>query len=350
MRIGDSLFTPYGMQLRIDEPDFELVGSVRYDHLLPLRSDIMGPFAYVPMETKHTVFSMRHQVTGSIRLNGDALDIRNGIGYMEGDCGHTFPRSYFWMQCLDVRQDASVMLAIAEIPLGPIRFTGCIGIVALGETEYRFATYRGVRIVEHTPTMAEVRQGDMSLRVEVLDDRGHKLQAPAQGLMDRTIHESPSVPARIRFVKAANLFWTRWSPKQATNSFPPLRRRTGRPLCVPRGADPRRVRPHDAGILGVSSNLRERGCTMLYDNIMIPYDGSASSKAALAEAVRFAKDDPGLTLRIVQIIDTDQLAIDKLEAEGATNRPSPRRRAPENLRGGHRGSQQGAARENRPRC
>ena len=43
---------------------------------------------------------------------------------------------------------------------------------------------------------------------------------------------------------------------------------------------------------------------MLYDNIMIPYDGSASSKAALAEAVRFAKDDPGLTLRIVQIIDT----------------------------------------------
>lgn len=55
---------------------------------------------------------------------------------------------------------------------------------------------------------------------------------------------------------------------------------------------------------------------MLYDNIMIPYDGSASSKAALAEAMRFAKDDPGLTLRIVQIIDTDQLAIDKLEAEG----------------------------------
>ena len=55
---------------------------------------------------------------------------------------------------------------------------------------------------------------------------------------------------------------------------------------------------------------------MLYDNIMIPYDGSASARAALSEAVRFAKDDPGLTLRIVQIIDTDQLAIDKLEAEG----------------------------------
>lgn len=55
---------------------------------------------------------------------------------------------------------------------------------------------------------------------------------------------------------------------------------------------------------------------MLYDNIMVPYDGSPSAQAALAEAVRFAKDDPGLVLRIVHIIDTEQLAIDKLEAEG----------------------------------
>lgn len=55
---------------------------------------------------------------------------------------------------------------------------------------------------------------------------------------------------------------------------------------------------------------------MLYDAIMVPYDGSASAQAALAEAVRFAKDDPGLTLHIVQIVDTEQLAIDKLESEG----------------------------------
>lgn len=55
---------------------------------------------------------------------------------------------------------------------------------------------------------------------------------------------------------------------------------------------------------------------MLYDNIMVPYDGSASAQAALAEAVRYAKDDPGLTLRIVQIVDTERLAIEKLEAEG----------------------------------
>ncbi len=55
---------------------------------------------------------------------------------------------------------------------------------------------------------------------------------------------------------------------------------------------------------------------MLYDNIMVPYDGSPSARAALAEAVRFAREDPGLTLRIVQIVDSEQLVISMLETEG----------------------------------
>ena len=55
---------------------------------------------------------------------------------------------------------------------------------------------------------------------------------------------------------------------------------------------------------------------MLYDNIMVPYDGSESAQAALAEAVRYAREDPGAALRIVQIVDTEQLVIEKLEKEG----------------------------------
>lgn len=221
MRVGASLFTPFGMNLRIDEPDFELTGAVRYRNLMPLRSDIMGPFAHLPMETKHTVFSMRHRVSGTVRLNGVEMELRDGLGYMEGDRGRTFPSSYFWVQCLDPQRDASLMLAIAEIPLGPIRFTGCIGVVALGATEHRFATYRGARIAEFAPTTAEVRQGDMSLRVDVLDDRGHALQAPAEGLMDRTIHESPAVPARFRFVKRGEPLWEGTSSQASYEFVPP---------------------------------------------------------------------------------------------------------------------------------
>ena len=47
---------------------------------------------------------------------------------------------------------------------------------------------------------------------------------------------------------------------------------------------------------------------MLYDNIMVPYDGSESAQAALAEAVRYAREDPGAALHIVQIVDTDELS------------------------------------------
>ena len=159
----------------------------------------MGPFAFLPMETKHTVFSMRHEVQGSVTLNGVAYRFDDGVGYMEGDRGHSFPQGYTWIQSVDLPCDASVMLAVATIPLGPLHFIGCIGIVALAGREYRFATYRGVRIVQAERQAVEVRQGPLRLRVEVPETRGHKLQAPTQGSMRRLIHESPAVPAHFTF-------------------------------------------------------------------------------------------------------------------------------------------------------
>lgn len=58
---------------------------------------------------------------------------------------------------------------------------------------------------------------------------------------------------------------------------------------------------------------------MLYDNILVPYDGSPSAEAALAEAVRYAKDDPGAALHIIQIVDTERLIVERLEAEGRSS-------------------------------
>lgn len=220
MRVGSSLFTPYGMHLRIDEPDFELVGRIGYHDLLPLRSDIMGPFAHLPMETKHTVFSMRHRVDGEVELNGRTLRFENAKGYMEGDRGHSFPRGYTWIQSTDFGCAASVMLALAEIPLAGLRFTGCIGVVWIAGVEHRFATYRGVRIREASDTAVEVRQGDMTLRVELPEAGGHRLQAPAQGSMARPIRESPAVPARFRFEKHGETLLEGESPQTSYEYVP----------------------------------------------------------------------------------------------------------------------------------
>lgn len=53
---------------------------------------------------------------------------------------------------------------------------------------------------------------------------------------------------------------------------------------------------------------------MLYDAVMVPFDGSDSACAALDEAVRFAKEDAGLALHVVQIVDLERTAVVKLEA------------------------------------
>ena len=55
---------------------------------------------------------------------------------------------------------------------------------------------------------------------------------------------------------------------------------------------------------------------MLYDAVMVPFDGSDSACVALDEAVRFAKEDAGLALHVVQIVDLERIAVAKLEARG----------------------------------
>lgn len=199
MIIGESVFTLLGIDACVHGEGVDLEGRLRYRNRTPLGYDIMGPFSLLPMETKHTVFSMRHDVEGSVVLNGVEHRFDGGVGYMEGDRGHSFPRGYTWVQSVDFDRGASVMLAIAEIPLVGLRFTGCIGVVNLPEREYRFATYLGVRIVRSEPTCVELVQRGLRLQVELLDSEGHALQAPQAGSMQRVIKESPAVPVRFLF-------------------------------------------------------------------------------------------------------------------------------------------------------
>lgn len=201
MHVGQSVFSPDGMDVDVCAADVELRGSIRYRDRAPLRYDIMGPFALLPMETKHTVFSMRHRVEGSLCLNGETMRFTDGLGYMEGDRGHSFPRTYTWIQSVDFEGDASVMVAVADIPLPGLRFTGCIAVVWLDGQEFRLATYLGVRILEAGSTAVHLVQRGLDLLVELPKSQGHRLQAPAQGAMERPIHESPDVPARFRFAK-----------------------------------------------------------------------------------------------------------------------------------------------------
>lgn len=136
------------------------------------------------------------------------MDFSGGTGYIETDCGRSFPSSYLWSQCVwDVPQNNSLMLAIASIPLPVGSFTGCICAIIHHGREYRLATYQGARIVELSPVGATIWQGRYRLAVELLEEQSRSLRAPVEGSMKRTIHESLCATVSYHFWKGKDILF-----------------------------------------------------------------------------------------------------------------------------------------------
>lgn len=196
--IADNRFDSSGIILNIQASDLCITGTLRFGDFSPIAYDIMGPFRYIPfLQCRHSVFSMRHSVDGEILINDKTYIFRDAAGYIEGDRGFSFPREYVWTQCSF--PDGSLMLSIADIPLGMLRFTGVIGIVFLNGKEYRLATYLGAKAVKVTTEEIIVRQGSYILTVTPRQISGHPLRAPIGGAMKRTIREHPSCRVYYRF-------------------------------------------------------------------------------------------------------------------------------------------------------
>ena len=200
IRLGENKFTEKGMELNISRPGLEARGRLSFGSFTPIRYDIMGPFCAVPfMECRHTVVSMRHSVNGSIVINGERYIFRDAVGYIEGDRGSSFPKVYSWTQCCF--EGGSLMLSVADIPIGPVSFTGIIGVVMLDGREHRIATYLGARAVKIKNGEVTVRQGGTELTARLVEKHARPLAAPVSGSMIRTIHESASCKAYYKLVR-----------------------------------------------------------------------------------------------------------------------------------------------------
>lgn len=207
--IGQSSFTDRGIALNVQNNDFSLIGKLNFGLFCELRSDIMGPFRYLPkMECSHGVISMYHSLEGRLSLNGEMWDFSGGVGYIETDRGSSFPNAYFWTQCLWNKPNYnSLMLSLAEIPIGSHSFTGCISSVIYNGKEYRLATYLGARVIIFSENIAVIKQGKYCLSAELLSDDGQPLKAPLCGDMSRTIYESVSAKMRYRFFNGKQLLF-----------------------------------------------------------------------------------------------------------------------------------------------
>lgn len=187
--LGGSCFCKDGIFLDVSTESLSAKGVLTFHARTPLRYDIMGPFCFVPlMECRHSVFSMSHRVSGHVSVNGRTYRFDNGDGYIEGDRGRSFPKHYAWTQCCF--EGGSLMISVADIPLGPLCFTGVISVIRYHGREYRLATYCGARATKISGGRLEIRQGNMVLTARRLEENAHPLRAPVSGAMERTIREN----------------------------------------------------------------------------------------------------------------------------------------------------------------
>lgn len=198
IRIGENCFGREGIRLELRTPELTAEGNISFGELSPIQYDIMGPFRYVPfMECRHSVFSMKHRVDGSLNINGVSYEFQDGAGYWEGDRGRSFPKEYAWTQCLF--PGGSIMLSVADIPIGGFHFTGIIGVILWEGKEYRLATYLGAKAERLRDMELIVQQGSLRFQAKLLERSGHPLYAPQLGAMRRRINEHPSCRAYYRF-------------------------------------------------------------------------------------------------------------------------------------------------------
>lgn len=209
VRIGNSIFTDKGIKIDIHDPKIDCSGTIKYAPLTPLKSDIMGPFRFIPfMECNHGIISMKHDLTGSITLNGKKIELSDGTGYIEKDWGTSFQTSYLWVQCNRfIESTCSIMVSIAQIPFAGLHFRGCIGVVLFQGREYCFATYNGVQIVRCSETGFILKQGEYLLEVDMLSRSPQQLFAPQSGVMSRVIRENTSCRARFRLYVGSRLLF-----------------------------------------------------------------------------------------------------------------------------------------------
>jgi len=216
VQVGQNIFSEKEIHLDIDSKDLILKGSIKLDHLTPLKStiympNIMGPFSYLPnMECSHGVVSMDHALSGYLTYQGEHIDFNNGRGYIEKDWGTSFPSEYVWMQTnhFDLEK-TSFMFSYASIPFLTKQFQGLICVLYLKGKEYRFSTYQFARVKKEVlyenRAIYHIKQGAYQLEIDGKTKKGILLKSPNKGQMIEQIKEGLSGSVNIKLYKKSKL-------------------------------------------------------------------------------------------------------------------------------------------------
>ncbi len=218
LKIGKSTFSTEKIKLELTSNKTALVGSINLKKLSPIKTNILSPsvmgiFSYIPfMECYHSVVSMNHNLSGTIKLNDKEINFDKGKGYIEKDFGKSFPIKYIWIQSNSFKnKDTSLMVSIATIPFLKMKFKGLIAILNHNQEEYRFATYNFSKVKKLTINENNVfiilQKGRYKLKIEAKNKETRNLPSPKEGVMNQTIKEGLSGNVNISLYHKNNLIY-----------------------------------------------------------------------------------------------------------------------------------------------
>lgn len=224
VRIGENVFTEFGIHLDIDEIDtcgehVRIKGYFFFGKSSSTNYKIMGPFQYLKLPCKHEIISMYHTVFGKLRYNDHLIKMEDGVGYIETDYGHTFPNDYFWTQFNSKRRkDPQIFASIATIPFGNNNLLGTIALIEYQGRRYRLATYLGAQVLIIRESLAILKQGSYILVIHSRTRMAQELKAPENGRMSRTIRERLICPTRYEFYEGKRKIFD-WKTKRASCEY-----------------------------------------------------------------------------------------------------------------------------------
>ena len=183
----------------VNSSDITINGKLELGKLSPLKSKVMGPFTYLPLECKHSIYSMKHTINGKLVINGTEYTYTNSLGYIEGDSGKSFPKKYIWYN--SVTEKATVTMAVATVVvMGFIKFKGLLCFIKDNDKEYKICTYNFGKIKSISKNSVVLKKGKYSFILEYKLEEGHKLKAPVKGNMDRFIKESITTKTKYKLL------------------------------------------------------------------------------------------------------------------------------------------------------
>lgn len=147
INVAGNLFSIKGINCNLKDGKISIKANLKFGKHQSYKKttyspSVMGPFSYLPMSCSHVIVSMSHSVTGTITINSKAINIDDGLGYIEKDFGKNFPKNYFWVQ--GQNKEISLMFAFAYPLIFGMKGFICI-VSAFGE-QYNFSLYTGAKL------------------------------------------------------------------------------------------------------------------------------------------------------------------------------------------------------------